>query len=236
VDDRPFRLRPIPFKIIAVWTRAKRRVTSEPLTAWLGVVFTLVLAAFTGALVNVASRQTKILKHTDTALNSAATAQIQSAQTAEKFRRFTEVTERPWVSVDSVYISSALFFATNGDINLSVKFGLINSGRTPAVYTVTDVIAILIDPKNWSLDASLRKARKYCEARRVVGETGILVPPGRGVPYPYHNAVTINSEDIRVSKILTNGREAIVPYIFGCISYQFTFGERGGIRPDLCTN
>ena len=84
MDKRPFRFRPIPFEIIALWNRVKSRIASEPLTSWLGVFFTLALAAFTLALVNVAYKQTKILSHTDTALNSAAAAQIASADTSKK--------------------------------------------------------------------------------------------------------------------------------------------------------
>jgi hypothetical protein len=53
-------------------------------TDWLVAAFTFALAAFTWALVNVASKQTEILSHTDTALNSAATAQIASAQTGRQ--------------------------------------------------------------------------------------------------------------------------------------------------------
>jgi hypothetical protein len=137
-------------------------------------------------------------------------------------------TERPWISIDSLKISSPLFFNPNGDISLSLKFGLVNSGRTPGIYVAPIVIAIIQHAGN--MHDILNQAREYCEKMRLMPfsptEDGILIPPGKTVSYPYHHGVSIKKEDIETAKVMTRGKEATVPYIAGCINYQFTFGER----------
>jgi hypothetical protein len=129
VNKTPFRLRPVPFKIILLWTRVKRRVASESLTAWLAVVFTLALAGFTYKLAQVASTQTEILAHTDTALNLAATAQSATAQTAEKLRLFTEAAERAWIGPSAAQSEP---FEAGKPIRITLIFN--NTGRVLASY------------------------------------------------------------------------------------------------------
>jgi hypothetical protein len=57
-------------------------------------------------------------------------------------------------------------------------------------------------------------------------EGGILSPPGETVNYPVHYGLTITPNDINANKGVVGGREAILPYIGGCINYQLIFGER----------
>ena len=131
MNKTPFRLRPVPFKIIAFWTCAKRRIASESLTAWLGVVFTLALAGFTYKLALVASMQTEILAHTDKALHLAATAQTASAQTAEKLRLFTEAIDRAWIGPVSARSEP---FEAGKPIKITVFYN--NTGRLLASFEV----------------------------------------------------------------------------------------------------
>ena len=77
------------------------------ITDWLGAVFTLDLAGFTWALVSVASKQTEILSHTDTALNAAASAQIASSQTAEKLAQISSTQTDILASTDKALHAAA---------------------------------------------------------------------------------------------------------------------------------
>ena len=45
-------------------------------------------------------------------------------------------TQRPWISIDFVRISSPLFFLDSGDIGLSLQYSMTNSGRTPGNVTL----------------------------------------------------------------------------------------------------
>jgi hypothetical protein len=117
-------------------------MAAESITAWLGAIFTLALAIFTLALVRVtyelakiASRQTDILSHTDTALNLAASAQLASAQTAEKLREITstqaeisrgqlaemQLEGRAWVSIEP---SIGNVTWDKDGVNINLKFTL----------------------------------------------------------------------------------------------------------------
>ena len=222
MDNRPFRLRPIPFKIIAVWTRAKRCVTSEPLTAWLGVAFTLALAVFTWALVNVASRQTKILKHTDTALNLAAAAQTASTQTAEKLRRFTEATDRAWIGPVSARSDP---FAVGKPIKIGVSF--MNTGRVLASYEAwTTGLFYIKDEWNGgkvSTDVSAKETECFNGMPHINSGSKL-----RGVAYPttgfssytlsYNSANPNIPEDHRLIFSLV---DAGLIYVFtGCFVYK----------------
>jgi hypothetical protein len=114
------------------------------ITDLLGVIFTLALAGFTWALVTVASKQSEILSHTDTALNSAATAQTSSAKTAEKLRLFTEAAERAWIGPSNAAIEGTL--RTGERISTAVSFQ--NTGRQPA-YLVTSALPKLVRRNMW---------------------------------------------------------------------------------------
>ena len=100
------------------------------ITDWLGAAFTFALAVFTWALVNVASKQTDILSHTDAAMNLAAKAQTDSAQTAEKLRLFTEATNRAWIGPTSARSDP---FEAGKPIKITVTFN--NTGRLLASFT-----------------------------------------------------------------------------------------------------
>ena len=139
-------------------------------------------------------------------------------------------TQRPWISVDSMKISSPLFFNANGDITLSVHFSLTNSGRTPGIFVYPNVTFVLMTMTTGQLSTIIGKTREHCESKRLGKfspmESGILVPPGKNITHPFHFGITITSDDIKRGKDVVRGREAILPYIGGCINYQFTFGER----------
>jgi hypothetical protein len=75
-------------------------------------------------------------------------------------------TERPWISIQSLNISSPLFFNPNGDISLSLKFGLVNSGRTPGIYVAPILIPIIRHAGN--MHDILSQAREYCEKMRLM--------------------------------------------------------------------
>ena len=103
------------------------------ITDWLGVVFTLALAAFTYQLSQVASTQTTILDRTDKALNAAKDAQINSAKTAEKLRLFIEATERPWIGPTA----AAIVGTPEPRKRISTTVSYVNTGKLPATLLIT---------------------------------------------------------------------------------------------------
>jgi hypothetical protein len=138
-------------------------------------------------------------------------------------------TQRPWMSIESVKPLGALSFVNNGsDIVSSMNFVLTNSGRTPAIHVFPWVNPVLMTTGN--LYEITSKTREFCEERRrsqfSQEEGGVLAPPNKTFPYPAGMSFQISGKDIRAGTLIVRGREAIIPYIGGCISYEFTFGER----------
>jgi hypothetical protein len=155
-------------------------------------------------------------------------ARVMNDQLTVSQNEFT-ATNRPWISIDSMKISSPLVFGDNGNITLSVHFSLANSGHTPAIFVNPNLIPVLMISGH-QLSKVINSTRAYCENKRIGEfspmESGILVSPGKTVTHPFHFGITITPEDIKKGKELTGIREAILPYICGCINYQFTFGEK----------
>jgi hypothetical protein len=137
-------------------------------------------------------------------------------------------TERPWVSNDAKPVSGPLVFLPNGDISLSLHFQFRNSGRTPAIFAAPDITIVL--STTGSIYQIITKVRAYCENSRLakfsLTESGVLVPPGRSISYPAYNGVIIKRDYINAARNVSRGKDIILPYIGGCINYQFTFGER----------
>jgi hypothetical protein len=146
----------------------------------------------------------------------------------EVTREEFNATQRPWISIDSVQISATLLFLGSGDINLSLQYRVTNSGRTPAIYVSPTSIGVFT--KQHDVSEILRKTIDYCEEQRIAKfppkQGGILVPPGKTLTYPTNWILTITKNDIEQFKERVRGRDAIVPYIGGCMNYQFTFGGK----------
>jgi hypothetical protein len=221
VHKRPFRLRPVPFTIIMFLTRVKRYVASEPLTAWLGVVFTLALAWFTYKLQQVASTQTEILAHTDLALNLAATAQTASAQTAEKLRLFTEAAERAWIGP----INAAIVGQLEGGKPITAAVAYLNTGKQPAPLIAAGILR-RFSKAEWSSAAARGEILAFeqdCMSKPMPGfsPTNIAYPNTGAAIYRWSvgsNDPVIEDKDrfVATDEIMTEGLFALL----GCFIYN----------------
>jgi hypothetical protein len=123
------------------------------------------------------------------ALNGQAS--IMNDQSRVSRDEFT-ATNRPWISIDSMKISSPLVFGDNGNITVSVQFSLTNSGHTPAIFVNPNVIPVLMTAGH-QLSKVISSTRAYCENRRVGEfspmESGILVRQGKLSLIPFTLAV-----------------------------------------------
>jgi hypothetical protein len=188
----------------------------------------------------IASKQ----QHTDT-LTALNKTDVQIAALQEQAKTMSNqlnlgrdefaATQRPWISIESMKAFAPLSFVNGGsDIVGSFNFVLTNSGRTPALHVFPWVNPAL--PTTGNLSEVLSKTTEFCEARRqsqfysteggISTESGILAPPNKTVTYPSAMSFQISRKDISAGTLLINGRKAINIYIGGCISYEFTFGER----------
>lgn len=224
MNKTPFRLRPVPFKIILLLTRIRRHIVSEHLTAWLGVVFTLAVAGFTYKLAHVASMQTKILSRTDTALHLAATAQTDSAQTAERLRLFTEATERAWIGPSAAQSEP---FEARKPVRITLLYN--NTGRLLASYIFVNG-GEFFTPEQWN-DGTAPRLLKTNEQQCMSGLTNVPVDKiKRGIAYPTTGFTTYrmqydssSSRNTEAERFVISDREIGEHQIylyFGCFVYQ----------------
>ena len=130
-------------------------------------VATIILAVFTLALVNVGFKQAKILSRTDTALHH-------SAQTVEKFRLFTEATERAWIP-PIAEIAGPLAKDGSG-LKLTLKFIMKNIGHTPAMFVFPSAHLFL---RQRGHPDYLDEQKRWCDKDR---QQEVLAQK----PWPYH--------------------------------------------------
>jgi hypothetical protein len=158
-------------------------------------------------------------------------ARIMSNQLGVSRDEFT-ATQRPWISIDSVTPYAGLIWVNNSaDITGSVNFVLTNSGRTPGVHIFPWVTLVLMTTGN--LAEIIDKTTAYCEPRRKPYESssaqaGLLIPPNKTIAYPSAMQFQLSNDEIRAGIQKFNGRDAIIPYVGGCIRYEFSFGKREG--------
>jgi hypothetical protein len=137
-------------------------------------------------------------------------------------------TQRPWVSLDSKPTITSLYVNEGGDISFNAQFTFFNSGRTPAIHVFPSVAMVLMTTSN--LSEIITKTMEFCQRWRNTvfsqTESGILVPPNKPIIYPDFMAGGVPREEVQRTKARVGNREAVVPYIGGCINYQFTFGEK----------
>ncbi len=138
-------------------------------------------------------------------------------------------TNRPWVTVASLNLVNQLLLGLpKGNVEMIIRWELINTGRTPAFSVVPNFFG-LAETRGSDLDAR-KTIREKCEEARVAPfspfATGVLLTPGKTFKSTENIAVSIPKTIIDKAKSSRNGRDFIVPLIGGCITYQFVFGEQ----------
>lgn len=151
---------------------------------------------------------------------SRATQQASSAakSTAEATARQLELSQRPWVSIDT-FIESPLTFTPEGSAQVSVKFVVRNVGITPAKgLSVQPEISIA------SLDEQdpVMQRSKVCEENRTrgAGADGTLFPK-----VEFTKFVTFFGDAKDIVKE-SNRTGSFSPAVIVCASYRSTFDDR----------
>jgi hypothetical protein len=150
---------------------------------------------------------------------SRATQQASSAakSTAEATARQLELSQRPWVSIDT-FIESPLTFTPEGSAQVSVKFVIRNVGITPAKgLSVQPEISI------GSLDEQdpVMQRSKVCEENRTrgTGADGTLFPK-----VEFTKFVTFRGDAKDIVKE-SNRTGSFSPVVIVCASYRSTFDD-----------
>jgi hypothetical protein len=150
---------------------------------------------------------------------SRATQQASSAakSTAEATARQLELSQRPWISIDTS-IESPLTFTSAGSAQVSVKFVIRNMGSTPAK-------GLSVEPKlsiasHGDHDPVMERS-KVCEENRMreSGSDGTLFPKGE-----LTKSVTFLADAWDIVKE-TSRTGSFSPVVIVCASYRSTFDD-----------
>jgi hypothetical protein len=150
---------------------------------------------------------------------SRATQQASSAakSTAEATARQLELSQRPWISIDTS-IESPLTFTSAGGAQVSVKFVIRNVGSTPAK-------GLSVEPKlsiasRGEHDPVMERS-KVCEENRMreSGSDGTLFPKGE-----LTKSVTFLADAWDIVKE-TSRTGSFAPVVIVCASYRSTFDD-----------
>ena len=177
---------------------------------WKGMLQTGAIAIALGLLIVNLSQ----LRATSRAAQQASSA---AKSTAEATARQLELTQRPWVSIDTL-IESPLTFTSEGSAQVSVKFIIRNVGSTPAKgLSVQPEISIA------SLDEQdpVMQRSKVCEENRTrgAGADGTLFPK-----VEFTKSVTFLGDARDIVKE-SNRTGSFSPVVIVCASYRSTFDD-----------
>jgi hypothetical protein len=150
---------------------------------------------------------------------SRATQQASSAakSTAEATARQLELSQRPWISIDTS-IESPLTFTSAGGAQVSVKFVIRNVGSTPAK-------GLSVEPKlsiaSQGEHDPVMERSKVCEENRMreSGSDGTLFPKGE-----LTKSVTFLADAWDIVKE-TSRTGSFSPVVIVCASYRSTFDD-----------
>jgi hypothetical protein len=150
---------------------------------------------------------------------SRATQQASSAakRTAEATARQLELSQRPWISIDTS-IESPLTFTSEGAAQVSLKFVIRNVGSTPAKgLSVEPELSIASQGER---DPVIERS-KVCEENRTreAGSDGTLFPKGE-----FTKSVTFLADAWDIVKE-SNRTGSFSPVVIVCASYRSTFDD-----------
>ena len=150
---------------------------------------------------------------------SRATQQVSSAakSTAEATARQFELSQRPWISIDTS-IESPLTFTSEGAAQVSVNFIIRNVGNTPAK-------GLSVQPK--ILIASRGEQDPVMQRSKVCEENRTREPETDGTLFPkveFTKSVTFVADAWDIVKEL-NRTGSFSPVVIVCASYRSTFDD-----------
>jgi hypothetical protein len=197
------------------------KATTDPVAA-----FTLFLVIFTAILSAVGVIQLKMLTRAETLAEKTAQAAKESADVA---RDTLVATNRPWIQIKSIAITSPLGFGREygNDVGGGVNLALLvkNVGKSPAIRVGAEVQLA------WTFD-ELASQREFCEIIKRVRDpalqTRTLLPENTLFPddeMTFHIRAWTNREQIeRALNWAGNIPDNKVNLkLIGCVYYEFSF-------------
>ncbi len=151
-----------------------------------------------------------------------ATQQAANAakSTAETTARQLELSQRPWISIDT-FVVSPLTFTAGGAAQVTLKFAVRNAGSTPAKGLSVQPEMYIASRDN--PDPVMERSR-VCEEnrRRGAGAQGTLFPKDEFTKFMtfYGDAKDIANESNRTG--------SFSPAVIVCANYRSTFDDRSG--------
>lgn len=193
--------------------------------AYLVSQYLIVAVAFGGIVVAVCSLNS--LNESVTAANKQAIAAATQAYTGQ--REF-EMSERPWVYVDTALLKP-LTYDVNG-ANITMRFILHNVGHSPATNTQINMVAYAEGAPNHASDP-LVEQKKLCDPMRSyppsAHEGGFTLFPAQ-ISAVEDMTVTISRREISDTQLAQMNRsrlkkpiDFLSPIIVGCIDYRVEF-------------
>jgi hypothetical protein len=177
---------------------------------WKGLLQTVAVAAALGLLIVNLSQS----RATSRAMQQASKA---AKSTAEATARQLELSQRPWISIDTS-VESPMTFTPEGAAQVSVKFVIRNVGSTPAKgLSVQPELAIASQGEQ---DPVMQRS-KVCEEnrRRETGADGTLFPK---VELTKSMTFLGDAKDILKE---SNRTGSFSPVVIVCASYRSTFDD-----------
>jgi hypothetical protein len=149
-----------------------------------------------------------------------ATQQVANAarSTAETTARQLEISQRPWVSIDT-YILGPLTFSPGGSAQATLRFVVRNVGNSPAMGLSVQPVMYIASRDNQD---PLMERSKVCEENRTrgVGADGTLFPKGE-----LTKTMTFSGDSKDILKD-SNRTGSFSPAVIVCASYRSTFDDR----------
>jgi hypothetical protein len=146
----------------------------------------------------------------------------------EDARTATELSQRPWVSIDPIQLTD-LIFDRNG-AHVSVAFTLKNSGHSPAAHTFLEAELFPLQGENFVFSALDRQQhicgplRARADNDRAEFATFTLFPD---VAIPKSIGLSVGMDQINQAERHDGGKPFLMELlILGCVDYRFEF-EKG---------
>lgn len=196
-------------------TEQKTRPFREPI-----IWATIGIFVATAVSVVVGIAQWRALSNTDEATRVAAEAAKQAAEIAN---RTLIASQRGWIFLKRIWISSPLTFDKNG-ASTTVAFEISNVGQIPASNVMPNAwLGILKNGGGFPLGEQQRRCN---EIRHQPFGLGFTLFPGETFPNSvgigsWSQGVNVNREELEEGRLVSKSGKEVALFIIGCIDYTF---------------
>jgi hypothetical protein len=144
-----------------------------------------------------------------------------TARLANSAEGLLVATQRPWIAFEAL-ITEPLKYNVNG-ANIGMTFVMENVGHTPAVHVWPSYMAFTQSLMRNAMSEQRRLCAQARDQPFADEEPGFVIFPGRTISGSF--STNISSDEINEANSITHD-DMMSPMIVGCVSYQFSFGEK----------